>query len=94
MMHLQSGRHCTFAISLLFCCVLFSKPTKLIAAPADEPGISSTTVAPATRSRGQQVKLADAPCLQTSSPLSREALAVLRSNPYCRRNCSDEMENR
>ena len=70
MMLLQSGRHRALAISLLSCCVLFSKPTKMMAAPAAEPDLPSMTVAPEACSRDQQVKLGDAPGFPTAFPLS------------------------
>jgi uncharacterized protein len=63
MMLLQSRRHRAFAISVATCWVLLTAPTKMIAGPAAEPDIPSTTVAPEPRSPephsvDQQIKLA------------------------------------
>ncbi|MGB8029975.1 MAG: tetratricopeptide repeat protein [Terracidiphilus sp.] len=58
MMLQQSRRRRAFAITLASCCVLFSAPTKIMAGPAAEPDIPSTTVAPEPRNVDQQIKLA------------------------------------
>jgi len=58
MMLLQSRRRRAFAISLASCWVLFCAPTKIIADPAVEPDIPSTTVAPEPHSVNEQIKLA------------------------------------
>ena len=57
-MLLQSRRRRAFAISLASCWVLFCAPTKIIADPAVEPDIPSTTVAPEPHSVNEQIKLA------------------------------------
>ena len=58
MMLLQSRHRRAFAFSLVSCCVLFSAPTKIMAGPAAEPDVPSTTVAPEPRNVDQQSKLA------------------------------------
>jgi TPR repeat protein len=59
MMLQQSRRRLAFAVTFASCCVLFSAPTKIMASPAAEPDIpSTTTIAPEPRNVDQQIKLA------------------------------------
>jgi len=57
MMLSTGSRHRTFAVSVASCCVLFTAPTKIIAGPAVEPDLPSTTDAPEPRSVDQEIKL-------------------------------------